>query len=317
MKHASRREFLNLSGKYTLAGLGLAPVVSALLSGCAELEQVVATATDAANQAGLIDASSADVVKTNVRTAAKSFEDITPEQEYYIGRAVAANILKTNRPCGSQAATSYINVLGQTLAQASDMPETFGGYHFMILDADTINAFAAPGGLIFVTRGMLRCCRHEDAVAAVLAHEISHVNHKHGLQSIKNSRITSALTSMAIAGASAMTQNQLGALTKDFEGAIYDTTTTLVNSGYSRSFEVQADSTAVTIMKRVGYSPRGMIDMLSVMQERLKPGGLDFAKTHPSPSSRISVLQQTAGGFAAVSQNSARQTRFTRALESM
>ena len=87
-----------------------------------------------------------------------------------------------------------------TLSKTSDLPETFGGYHFLILDSDEINAFAAPGGFIFVTRGLLRCCKHEDAAAAVLAHEIGHVELRHGLQAIKKSRITTALTTLGIAG---------------------------------------------------------------------------------------------------------------------
>jgi beta-barrel assembly-enhancing protease len=81
------------------------------------------------------------------------------------------------------------------------MPETFGGYHFLILDSDEINAFAAPGGLIFVTRGMLRCCDSEDAVAAVLAHEVGHVQHQHGIQTIRKPALTSAFTILAAEGA--------------------------------------------------------------------------------------------------------------------
>ncbi len=76
-------------------------------------------------------------------------------------------------------------MLGQSLVIFSDRPETFGGYHFLLLDSNEINAFAAPGGLILVTRGMLQCCANEDELAAVLAHEIAHVEKKHGLTAIK------------------------------------------------------------------------------------------------------------------------------------
>ena len=79
----------------------------------------------------------------------KSFQDITPEQEHYIGRAVAANVLAVYPPKDDERLNYYVNTLGQTLAQASDRPETFGGYHFLVLDSPEINAFAAPGGLIF------------------------------------------------------------------------------------------------------------------------------------------------------------------------
>jgi predicted Zn-dependent protease len=195
------------------------------------------------------------------------------------------------------------------------MPATFGGYHFLILDSEDINAFAAPGGLIFVTRGMLRCCPHEDAVAAVLAHEIGHVQAKHGLQAVKKSRITAALTTIGIEGTKTFGGEELVELTETFEGSISDITATLVNNGYSRSFEHEADKTALTILKRVGYDPNGLVDMLRVMSKRLKPGGLDFAKTHPSPASRIADIQEMIGETATkVMEPKPRQARFLAAV---
>ena len=104
----------------------------------------------------------------------KTFEAITPEQEYYIGRTVGAVVLNQYKPLNNEAANHYLNVLGQTLAQFSDKPETFGGYHFLIMETEDVNAFSAPGGLIFISRGMIGCCQNEDALAAVLAHEIGH-----------------------------------------------------------------------------------------------------------------------------------------------
>ncbi len=184
--------------------------------------------------------SSIDVLKSITKTTkavAKTFEDITPEQEYYIGRAVGATILTRYKPCNNTRAIRYMNILGQTLAQASDKPETFGGYHFLIMDTDEINAFAAPGGLIFVSRGMLRCCESEDAVAAVLAHEIGHIQQQHGLSAIKKSRLTTALTILATESAKRFGGRQLAQLTEAFEGSISDITSTMINRGYSRAFE--------------------------------------------------------------------------------
>jgi predicted Zn-dependent protease len=88
----------------------------------------------------------------------------------------------------------------------------------------------------------------------------------------------------------------------------------MIYSGYSRTFESQADMGAVTIMKRLGYDPNGLVDMLGVMQKKLKPGGLDFARTHPSPASRVAEIQKIIGRYAGVKTPRARQTRFMRAL---
>jgi predicted Zn-dependent protease len=298
MKTASRREFLCLSGKFAVLGLGVTPALSAFISSCQTAGSLSTLATRAES-----------VMKVS-KAVSKSFQDITPEQEYYIGRTVGAMILNKYKPFENKRVTTYLNVLGQTLAQASDLPETFGGYHFLTLDSNEINAFAAPGGLIFVTRGMIKCCKHEDAAAAVLAHEIGHVQFKHGLQAIKKSRITSALTTIGMEGVKTLGGEKLAQLTKTFEDSISDITSTMINKGYSRSFERQADQAAVTILKRVGYNPNGLVDMLRIMEANLKPGGLDFAKTHPSPASRIEEIQVSIGEYSEVKTPKARKIRF-------
>jgi len=250
------------------------------------------------------------------KAVSKSFEDISPAQEYYIGRSVGAVIVNRYKPYDNQAANDYLNLLGQALAQASDMPETFNGYHFLILDSDEINAFAAPSGLIFVTRGLIRCCNCEAALAAVLAHEIGHVELKHGLQSIKKSRVTTAVTTLTMTGAGQMRDNDMAKLLNAFGGSITDITKTMVNNGYSRSFEYGADKAAVTILQRVGYNPSGLIAMLRVMKTRLQSGGLDFAKTHPSPDDRIAevgkIIEETP-----VSLPQAQENRYQQFSESL
>jgi predicted Zn-dependent protease len=279
------------------------------------METVTQLGTSIAVSSGLISESQAESINKSTKAVSKSFEEFTPEQEYYIGRTVGATIIEKYKPYNKPRANTFLNVLGQTLAQASALPETFGGYHFLILDSDDINAFAAPGGLIFVTRGMLRCCRHEDAAAAVLAHEIGHVQFRHGLQAIKKSRITTALTTLAVEGTKSFGKKELANLTKTFEDSISDITGTLVNTGYSRAFEREADIAAVNILKSVGYDPNGLSDMLNVMKERLKPGGLDFSKTHPSPESRIADIQEHIGTYRKVAVHPVRQSRFMAALD--
>ena len=288
-------------------GLGLAMLVSS----CSTVTQV---ATAAAQSAGAITPQQAQSINRSAEAVGKTFEQITPEQEYYIGRAVAATVLSTYKPYDQQAANHYLNLLGQTLAQASDRPETFGGYHFMILETEEINAFSAPGGLIMVSRGMIRCCMSEDALAAVLAHEIGHVEYQHGLKAIRKGRLTSALTILAAEGAKSFGGEQLAQLTEAFEGSISDITSTMMNSGYARGLESEADKAAVTIMKRVGYNPNALVEMLQQMKKNLKPGGMDFAKTHPDPQDRINEVKKLVGSAPAVAASPARQQRFVAAV---
>jgi len=242
-------------------------------------------------------------------TVSKSAENFTPSQEHYIGRTVSAMVLGRYRPLLDNDATYYVNLLGQTLAQAADQPETYTGYHFLLLDTEEINAFAAPGGLIFVTRGLLRCCQSEDDLAAVLAHEIGHVQRKHGLQTIKKSRLKTAFSTVWDESATILDNQKLGQVTGAFGGTIDDITGALFN-GYSRSAELEADQDAVTILRRVGYDPNGLVSMLMIMEQRFVGDRTGFAKTHPAPADRIAAVRQVIGRYNPVSSPAVRQQRF-------
>ena len=316
MKATDRREFLGLAGKWALGAVAV-PTLSALVSGCETMGEVAALGSNIATSQGWMTEQQGQSLTRSAQAVGKTFQDITPEQEYYIGRTVGAVILQKYRPYTEPAATRYVNLLGQTAARASQRPETFGGYHFLILDSDEINAFAAPGGLIFTTRGLLRCCRSEDAAAAVLAHEVAHVQLQHGLRAIRASRITSALTILGAESAKTFGGRDLADLTSVFEDSVSDIIETLVNSGYSKSQEYASDAAAVGTLRNVGYNPNGLTDMLAIMRRRLKPGGLDFAKTHPSPENRIERIQPMVSGFGPVDAPMARQARFEAAMRNV
>jgi len=293
--------------------MGFAAILTC--AGCATVTDV---ATQVAAGTGVITSGQAASISKSVKAVAKTFEDITPEQEYYIGRSVAATVLQTYPPSNDEAANRYLNLIGTALAYASTKPETFGGYHFQVLDSDDINAFAAPGGLIMVSRGLLRCCKTEDAVAAVLAHEIGHVEGAHGLRAIKKGRLTSALTTLATESGKQLGGEQLAQVTEVFEGSIKDITSTLMNNGYARSLEREADASAIRIMQQVGYDPNALADMLREMKKLLKPGGLDFAKTHPDPEDRIKDVVELIGGTPSpATPPAARQARFKEALANL
>ena len=280
-----------------------------LVAGCATLDKITEVGTGLGVAAGAINEDQAQSINKSVSAVGKVFESITPEQEYYIGRTVAATILSQNKPFDRRATTTYLNTVGQYLALCSDRPETFGGYHFLIMDTPEINAFAAPGGFILVSRGMLRCCKTEDALAGVLAHEIGHVELNHGLQAIDKSRLTAAATILGTEAAKNLGGKDLADLTKTFESSISDITSTVMNSGYARKFEIQADKAAVTILERSGYSPNGLVSMLQQMEKNLKPGGHDFAITHHAPADRIDELAKLIKLTPSVN-SSERQSRF-------
>jgi len=304
------------------AKLSAAAIAAIFLTIFLSCESVRDSVKELEKSLGIQTIASDERVKSVAKSAeavAKSFEDITPEQEYYIGRAVSATILDKYEPYTEESANEYINILGQALALFSKRPETFGGYHFLILDTEEINAFAAPGGFIFISRGLLRCANSEDGVASVLAHEIGHVQEKHGLKAIKKSRITSALAMLAKTTAeTVMTSEELDQLTSIFEDTILDITTTLIDSGYSMAQERVADLDAVEILKSAGYDPRALIDVLWVMDAKLEPGGKGFGKTHPDPEDRIKYIEKEIGSYKPPPPSGEkRKERFTAFMESL
>lgn len=284
------------------------------LSSCQTMESATTLATAIGQGAGVITESQAESLRRTATAVVRSAEEFTPEQQYYIGRSVGAVVLAKYPAYDSSQADQYLNLLGQTLAAASDLPAIFGGYHFLVLNSEDINAFATPSGLIFVTRGLLRCCKNEDALAAVLAHEIGHIQLRHGMHAIAKARVTEALTTLATEGAKQLGSREVAALTETFGGAITDITNTLINSGYARSSEFAADRAAEALVKSVGYDPGGLVDMLAVMKKNLRAGGLDFAKTHPAPDDRIAELQKSGPLYGGSSVPAARQQRFQQAL---
>src|SRR4030042_5526621 len=166
--------------------------------------------------------------------ATEAARPINDSEEYYVGRAVAARILGKYKLDQNPKLTEYVNEVGETVARKSSRPNPFKGYHFAVLDTQEINAFACPGGIIFVTRGLIQTCQNEDQLAAVLAHEVGHVANKDGINSISKARWTQVFTAM---GAEAARQygGAAGNLVTLFEGSIDDVFKTVVVNGYSRT----------------------------------------------------------------------------------
>ena len=284
----------------------------AFVSGCATVAQVGAQVGQAA---GVITPQQAESLVKSAEAVEKTFKDITPEQEYFIGRSVGATIISTYKVYDNDKATRYLNVLGQSVSRFSDMPDTFKGYRFLILESDEINAFAAPGGFIFISRGMIRLCRTEDDLAAIIAHEVGHVQLRHAVKAIKSSRLTSALTILAMEGAKSFGGEQLAQLTTAFEGSIGDITSTMMNSGYARGQEREADRAAIVILQRMGYRQASLVDVLGRMGKVLETDHRGFGATHPPADTRIKELLPIIDDTKTPVPTAARKQRFDRLMQ--
>lgn len=215
---------------------------------------------------------------------------IGPDKEREIGFGIAATVAGRYPLVEDRELLRYVNLVGQAVAQQSirdgEVPFRFG-----VLDTDDVNAFAAPGGYIFVTRGALALMESEAALAGVLAHEVAHVDQKHVLDEIRRSSVMSSVQE----------ESQL-------DGAILDQIAELGGSmlfmGLSREDEMESDSIGVLYAVATGYQASGLVQFLEslVAAEEVEgepsEGMQEWLATHPSTAERLEVLRaqlETAG----------------------
>lgn len=223
--------------------------------------------------------------------AIKASKSLSPVQEYYLGRAVAAQALLEYPLSNNAALNDYVNKIGQTIVQSSDRPETYGGYHFAVVTSNEINAFACPGGFIFITTGALKAAKSEDEVAAVLAHEVAHVANKHSLKAMKKAAWTGvALTTMQDAAAT-YGSDVVQQINASFGGAVKDVTTMVLKSGFSRDDEKQADEKGLQYMTNAGYDPKAMVSFFQGMLSQGQAGSKSVFATHAATDKRIAVAE--------------------------
>jgi len=216
-------------------------------------------------------------------------DSFSSEDAYYLGRAVAANILSSYKLYNNTELTLYVNEICQALVINSNYPAPYNGYFVMILDSNEFNAFATPGGHIFITKKMVESTSSEDMLAAVIAHELAHIMLNHGINIINATKVENELSAVADwAASTAARQSPEAARAASFRDSITKTVDILMRSGYSQTQEFEADLEAVVMLTRAGYDPNALIDMLKVLQSaRVGAQNGGFYSTHPSPEQRI------------------------------
>jgi predicted Zn-dependent protease len=277
-------------------------------------ESLGSIASQTAKAFGATD-ETANAIGAGVGTFAESMKaanSLTPENEYYLGRAVAANIAaKYPVYNGNAALVTYLNKICNTIVINSPRPDIYKGYHVAVLNTQEVNAFATPGGHIFVTLGLIACAPNEDALASVIAHEIAHIQLRHALTSIRNARYINAAVSGALAGLDAA-----GGNAKELAGVMGDSVdeiiTTMVSNGFSKNQELEADSTALSLLASAGYQPSSILDMLHSLEQ--KQGSQGFSKTHPAPADRITNVNKYLGKYSVPDTKSYRVRRYTAAV---
>ncbi len=203
------------------------------------------------------------------------------EEEIRAGDQVAALYLGSVRLVANKKVNEYVNLLGRHLAdqtERADLPWVFG-----VLDTDSVNAFCAPGGKVFVTRGLYELLETEDELAAVLAHELAHVVRQHHWKIIKKQQAAAQMIRRMQSN-----MNNANDLFNQMNGVFTD----LMTKGLDKGAEFEADRDGAVIAARAGYDSSALFNVLTKL-EGLKSDAKStelLFQTHPTPSQRIDML---------------------------
>jgi predicted Zn-dependent protease len=243
-----------------------------------------------------------------VQKVQKANADISEPQEIALGEGIASNLLGAAPLLDNPAAQQYVNRVGRWLTLQTERPDL--PWQFGVLDDNDVNAFAAPGGYVFITKGLLAQMNSEAELAGVLAHEISHVLRKHHLQAIKKGARTELLSELANEALKDKGANS--ALNK-----LVSAGTEVYARGLDKSDEFEADRMGVVIAARGGYDPYGLPAVLQTLQS-INPSDSSVAlmfKTHPALADRLSLLdKEMSGQFGKFDNQPDLAPRFLQAL---
>jgi beta-barrel assembly-enhancing protease len=237
------------------------------LAGCAQLMQM---------QPGQLAALAGDVKH--------AVAPISLDEEEQIGQESAAVLLGASRPVNDPALQEYVNRVGRWVALHSDRPDL--PWHFAVLDDIDIDAYAAPGGYVFVTKGLLLRLHSEAELAGVLGHEITHVVRKHHLDEIRRE------SRLALVGTAAQLEMQQQGYNTQALAQIAAGAKLVYSRGLDKDDEFQADREGVVLAARSGYDPYALLAVLQMLQSiDPRSGKVELLlKTHPTPQSRIAAL---------------------------
>ena len=186
-------------------------------------------------------------------TGGANFVLMSERRELEVGKEEHEKLMTSAQVYQDEALGAYVNQVGQKLAAASDRPEL--EYHFTIIDSPDINAFALPGGYVYINRGLMTFLTTEAQLAAVLGHEIGHITARHAVRQQTASR-SSKILSTAVVIATGV--SSLGEVADLYGGALI--------SGYGREMELEADGLGAEYLMRAGYDSNAMVEVISVLK---------------------------------------------------
>ncbi|HEY5799164.1 MAG TPA: M48 family metallopeptidase [Burkholderiaceae bacterium] len=253
-------------------------------------------------------AAPADAMQT-LQQAKDATTDISEGDEVELGKGIAGNLLGAAPLLNDQSQQQYVNRVGRWVASQTERPEL--PWKFGVLDDDSINAFAVPGGYIFVTKGLMGKMKNEAELAGVLAHEIAHVVQKHHLNAIKANARGNLFKSVT------GTLLQRSSSNADVGRVMISGGTELLSRGLDKNDEFEADRMGVVYATRAGYDPYGLPAVLQSLQAIKGDATGSMAllfKTHPQLGTRLDALDAAMSPLERYSDQPNLQTRFASVL---
>lgn len=236
------------------------------------------------------DSKAKDTEKTTTQETDKqpafNLKSPSKEEEIQLGRQITGNLLGAAPLVKDEALQKYVNQVGRWVASQSERPDL--PWHFGVIESEDINAFAAPGGYVIITKGLYRQLKNEAQLAGVLGHEIGHVVRKHHLKLLQKSQlldIGAKLLGSKVGKKDDITQKVIG------NGA------EILARGLDKNAEYEADRMGVTLATRAGYEPFGLPEVLQSISQAGNTSRVTLLyKTHPHPDDRLTKLGDAIGG---------------------
>ncbi len=275
-----------------LTTIALAATVPFNMGGCA----------DTASQfGGAIGGQQGAVIGRSLGGAGEA-ASLSQKDEQAMGESVAAAVTTQYPVVKDAKLNQYVALVGLTLANASKRPD--GNWLFAVVDSNEVNAFSGPDGYIMITRGALKEMRDEAELAGVLAHEISHVLDEHGLKAAKQAGITSSLANLSNLD---QRSNAFGELASGLAD-------TVLNKGYGRQQEDEADADAVKLMISTGYDPNSYLHFIEriAKSQGSARGASVLMKTHPGAAERADKIRKRISELAPAKQGAVLRERFAK-----
>ena len=215
--------------------------------------------------------------------------NLTPADEVRLGLALAPKMAQQMGGLvpDADAQARLVDEVGRRLVQYSDAAKSPYRFEFHLVPNDMVNAFALPGGQIFITAGLLNKLETEAQLAGVLAHEIGHVVHRHSAEHMAKGQLGQSLVAAVAVGASDNRGRGMSA------AMIASAVENMFRLRYGREDEHESDTYGLEYMTQAGYDPRGMIGVMKVLQQTARGGRTpEFLSTHPDPGNREEMVKQ-------------------------